>query len=450
MRNIYGVYFRDAQLYSYTGEWFCTETIEAFIIDFAQFFEQYQNISYNNGVLTFDLQENVVAKVKMENGVPVATVTDMANGASRLFHLGGGEQGGNTNVSPEKEETYQQALKDLQTVISGEYMVDYVDNEGVRHVINGSEAIEKLYGIFQSLGDYKDAKDYLANISVEKDRLVNAYTSGYQVNNLPNKVEYNSFGQVTSFREFDAILFGNSILSLYGQSGDVEEVIIGGSVRGKPVFDANGTLTGLWVTVNEKEYLASVSYSNLGLIVQVDIPVGYTLNHVSENPEDFEEVHKYIYGSRGELLQSTVIKDLKESKKGNSPVWDAYYYKHGFTNKFITEYRYDNTGKLTQELYHEYEVDYISGWDGWSYREISYGYDAAGKCTSSRWDIYGIRITYGEDREAYGCLFQKDGLVDSVANNVVQMWGEHLEAFDNSSLNTEYEYGDVYIYRNKN
>jgi hypothetical protein len=203
------------------------------------------------------------------------------------------------------------------------------------------------------------------------------------------------------------------------------------------------------VYVNDKEYIASLRYDNSGRIIQVDIPVGYTLNHISENPEDFVETHKYIYGSKGELIQSTIIKDLKDAKNTPSYDLDTYYYKHGFTIKLVTEYHYDSNGKLTQEVQHSYEVDYVSGWDGWTYTTKSYEYDASGKCISNRLDSYGIRLSHPEDGEAYNYLFNNDGIVDAQSANIVELWGEDLDYMENNVFITEYEYGSIYIYNPK-
>ena len=452
--STYGYSVKDPVLWNYMTDWYNPSTGGAFTLSVEELSNSGCNIIYNSNGLTVEVLENDQVTYIVEFSGTQAVITT-PDGNSMLYcpvddsGFAGDGNGNSGGDSYDPQEKYNQAVKDLQSVLSGGYMTDYIDSDGAHHIISGARAIEKLYHIFVSLRNTMDVEEYLSRISVVQDKLLKVYVTAPGLDHVPNSNRYNCYGQISEFRLIDTILLGMPVTYSYDSTGKVANVGIGGSVIGEPVFDTAGNLSKIAVYVNDKEYIASLRYENSGRIIQVDIPVGYTLNHISENPEDFVETHKYIYDSNGRLVQSTIIKDLKDIKNASSYDWDTYYHKHGFTAKWVTEYHYNSIGKLSQEIKHEYAVDYASGWDGWNYTTKTYEYDASGKCISDRQDAYGIRLSHPEDGEAYNYLFNNDGIVDSQSANIVEIWGEDLYYMDGSVFITEYEYGNIYIYNPK-
>lgn len=447
----YGYCVKEPELWNYMTDWYNPSTGGAFALSLEELAQSGCNILFDSNGMTVEVLENDQSTYIVDFSGTQAVITT-PDGNSIVYYPadgsgfaddGSGDPGGD---SDDPREIYAQAVKDLQSVLAGDYMTDYIDSDGAHHVISGTRAIEKLYHTFVFLRNTMNVEEYLSRISIAKDKLLKVYVTSHGLDRIPNSNQYNCYGQISEFLLIDTILLGMPVTYSYDLNGNVSHVGIGGTVIGRPIFDSDGTLSEVAVSANDKEYIASIQYDNNDRIIQVDIPVGYTLLYFAENPENYVETHKYIYGSNGELIQSTITQDLKDIKNAFSYDWDAYYHKHGFTAKWVTEYHYNSNGKLSQEIKHEYTVDYAAGWDGWYYTTKSYEYDTPEKCISDRQDAYGIRLSHPVDGEAYNYLFNNDGIVDSQGANIVEIWGEDLDYMDGNVFITEYEYGNVYFY----
>ena len=445
----YGYCVKEPDLWNYMTDWHNPNTGGFFALSLEELANSGCNIAFNGESMTVEVLENDQITYIVEFSGAQAVITT-PEGNSIVYYptddsgFAGDGNGDSNGDSDDPYTKYLQAVKDLESVLAGGYMTDYITSDGAHHVISGARAIENLYKTFLSLRNTMDVEEYLSCIFTVPNKLLKVYVTANGLDHVPNSNRYNCFGQLIEFRLIDTILFGEPVTYIYDLTGNISQVGIGGSVIGRPIFDAKGVLSELAVSVNDKEYIASIKYDGLGRIIQIDIPVGYSFNHVSENPDDFVETHKYIYGSNGELIQSTITKDLKDVENTFSYDIDSYYHKHGFTMKLLSEYHYNSNGKLIQQIQHEYAVDYTSGMDNWSYWTKSYEYDASGKCTSDRQEAYGI--THPQGGEAYNYLFNNNGIVDSQNANIVEIWGDDLTYFDGNTFITEYEYGSIYIY----
>ena len=444
-----GYAVQDPELWNYMIEWYCPESGNAFVLDFEELIQTDCVLRMENGCLTIEERDGDTIRHTVVVSGEQAVVTDFEGNSQVFYPIDGGTVDNDVN-SPEAR--YYQAVTDLQTVISGGRILDYVDDEGERHLISGADAMEKLYHTFVELQQYMDVSEYLNMIHKIDDALleINLIATGGIVQ---REVKYNCFGQFIqgfTVTQFDVVSFGAYELYRYDQAGNIKSLSVCGMVSGVPIFNENGQIMALevWSVDSEQYYTAPVTLDDYGRIIRVEVPF---VDYENTLETDYKEVYELLYGDDGKLIQYS---QTKYSYAGTYET-TQFYLEHGFYDKNVVECYYDSDGNLERTIAHSTGCA-TNGLSDWDYTVREYEYNIQGKADrykSSSWfvyyDILNALNTPWEEIERmesiHWWLFHSDGFINSVGNDLIGQTEGHMQSHPGSD-SVEYEYGSIYIY----
>ena len=446
-----GTAVKEPEIWNYLTEWHSEETGNVFALDLEELAQSGCNITFDDGVMTVEVLTNDEITHTIHFFDTHATVT-FADGSTAVYYS---PEGGSSDIHPgdtddDPATLYQQAVEDLQNVLAGGYMVDYVDSDGAFHIIYGSRAIEKLYHTFVSLQNYMDVSEYLSHIQRVDNVLVTTYSSSNGLDRVPSKVKYNAYGQRLGISFEEAVNTGNYIYYGEDETGTMTQVTIMGLVAGAPVMDANGRITALIVTSPStgNEYTAPITYDAQGRIIRIDVP--FVIMGPDDDEADFNEFYEFLYDENGRLIQYSRVQQSHQCTYENTEAYKTM----GFFNKNIIECYYNNAGKIEQTRTHEFDIGSI-GDSVWHYDTTSYIYTDSGMLERYYTDWISIQnnipgvITPDEEIDRMNAIrdaiFLGHGFYDSIGTNYLDQIAYHYDVF-RFLWEEEYEYGSIYIY----
>ena len=447
-----GTAVKEPEIWNYLTEWHSEETGNVFALDLEELAQSGCNITFDDGVMTVEVLTNDEITHTIQFFDTQATVT-FADGSTAVYYS---PEGGSSDIHPgdtddDPATLYQQAVEDLQNVLAGGYMVDYVDSDGASHIIYGSRAIEKLYHTFVSLQNYMDVSEYLSHIQRVDNVLVTTYSSSNGLDRVPSKEKYNAYGQRLGISFEEAINTGNYLYYGHDETGTMAQVTIMGLIAGAPVVDANGRITALIVTSPStgNEYTAPITYDTQGRIVRVDLPC-QPMIAVDEVETDFNEIYEFLYDENSRLLQYS---RTWQSHNGTYEHTEAYKRLDCY-DKNIVECYYNSAGKIEQTRTHHFDVG-TTGESGWHYSTTSYSYNSAGNLQKSRQEWVGVQfniigvITSQEEYDRmdsiYNGIFLGNDFKNSIGEDFLGSINGHY--YDMRTWwEEESEYGSIYIY----
>lgn len=459
----YGTMVRTPLLWQYRGIWETDDGRQAYLDEYdLQFIDggytQLQ-MTQEGEVLIFtaiamDGTEQTV-RMQVVDGYPIAEVTD---GSGKVITYYRPENRPPVN---EMELLYQEAIEKLNTALAGG-SIHYDDTNKVTH---GCNAYAHIYQLFEQLGDYKDAKQYLANFKVIEDVFVKTAEPGetFSTGLLYVYGEHDNQGRrltgLANSAELGMYATGGFYQLTYDEDGRVCQILThDGDDRvpvaiGIPTYDENGNMVSqdvTWTLPDGRVYTYSTQFTY--------DENGRRLTAVIPDPKDGSLYYYwYYYDAEGKLLQVTrdLVRNGKETPSSRS----------------ITEYIYDENGYLVGTRNHHNQPG-----DGvwvWSYGETVYVNDADGKCVT-RFSSHGIvsslrdengnlaiweEINPGTSAEAgklyYQIVTDIFGMVpDPIAHDwLVCTTGMELNLVDmlthepvGEPTEIQYIYTDVYIY----
>lgn len=370
----YGTMVRTPLLWQYRGIWETDDGRQAYLDEYdLQFIDggyaQLQ-MTQEGEVLIFtaiamDGTEQTV-RMQVVDGYPIAEVTD---GSGKVITYYRPENRPPVN---EMELLYQEAIEKLNTALAGG-SIHYDDTNKVTH---GCNAYAHIYQLFEQLGDYKDAKQYLANFKVIEDVFVKTAEPGETFNTglLYVYGEYDNqgrrlTGEVTDDTAMGFDITGGFYQLTYGENGLVSQILThNGDDRvpvaiGIPTYDEKGNMISLDVTFTPDaertyNYTSQFTYDENGRRLTAVIP------EVLDNAVSY---YWYYYDAEGKLLQIT--QDFIRNGKETPSI------------RRIREYIYDGNGYLVGVRYHHTQPG--AGMLSWIYIETVYVNDAEGKCLTS-------------------------------------------------------------------
>ena len=404
-----GIMLQSAQLWQYRGFWESDFGDEGYIDEWSVQFSNKVANGINEGHMeVYDDGDTVICVttaadgmqqiLRMHNvdGYSVIEMTDSA-GMIHMFY-----DPANRPPVDTQAVMYHDAVKKLNDVMVGG-RIFYEDTE---KTLGGNAAYRYVYSLFEQLGDYKDAKQYLANFKVIEDVLVDIQEPGEAFNTglLYLYGEHDAQGRrltgcvstgVISPTDFGFYACGAFYQLTYGEDGLVSQILThDGDERvpvaiGIPAYDAQGNMISLDVTWNTENYGTMTYTSYFTYDAQ-----GCRLTH--EIPDLLhEEVSygRYYYDDDGKLLQ-TIVDTIM----------------HGRTEpslRTIDEYIYDDNGILTESRSHHIEPGFMSLW---TLGITQYSYDLSGKLQSKTVSTGWV----------YKCL-SDDGKQGMVDENVIEI-----------------------------
>lgn len=453
-----GMAVKEAEIWNYITEWHNEETGDVFVLDLEELAQSGCNITFGSDGMTIEALENDQVTHTIQFFDTQATIT-FADGRTTVYYSPEGGNSGNHpgDTTDDPDVLYQQAVEDLQNVLAGGYMVDYVDSDGVQHLASGAAAMEKLYNTFVSLQNYMDVSKYLRNFQKIDNVLIQTLGDNSVVV-VPVTFKYNSLGQPMKVIMNQSEHFGNYISYAYDENGNPCEVSVLGVLIGEPIFDDAGMLTGIEIEVlgDVGTATATLTYNSKGQITKAVLPG----SRVEDAPLTSEE-YLFYYDKNGRLIQSTaLLRDEKLSIMNPS----AHFYNERIFEITITEFQYDAGGRLVSKQEHCY-ID--SGLDlpSWTLSETTYTYDNSA-LTTIYTNYFNIAMRGGanlseEELQAQAELyvntmirmFKPEGLVNAAENNIMDAVSEFIHPMENIAtgaeiyFSVEYEYGSIYIYQ---
>lgn len=388
----YGVLIRTPLLWQFRGIWETDAGRQAYLDEYdLQFIDGgHTNLQVRQEgdalvftALAMDGTERTV-RMHIVDGYPVAELTD-GSGNISLFY-----RPENRPPVNEAELLYQEAIQKLNTAVSGGY-IHYDDSN---KVIHGCSAYAHIYQLFEQLGDYKDAKQYLANFKVIKDVCVGSKSPGETFNTglLYLYGEHDSQGRrltgaVQDATEWGLDASGEFSKLTYGEDGRMAQILTHrGDDRvpytvGIPSYDEKGNMIRVdvtWMPDAERTftYTSTFIYDENGRVQTIVIP----------NPlQEAVSYYWYYYDAEGKLLQRTrdYVRD------GNDKP----------SNRQIQEYIYDGNGYLVEERTHINSPG--NGIYVWTCIQSVYVNDADGKHLS-RYGSYGDVLSFRDERGNIG------------------------------------------------
>lgn len=447
----YGISVKDPELWTYMVEWYNADTGNAFSLDLEELAKTNCNLRFENGQMTIEVLEgeNITHTIAVSGSQAIVTT---AEGISTTYFPINGGNFGNNEESQDPQIRYVKALEDLQAVLSGKHITDYVDSNGVSHMISGAEAIEKLYKIFVSLQDHIDVSEELNCIRKIDNVPVKKYTTTIGLNRTPTKIKYNHLGRRTGLSLEDALNTGEYLYLGYEDSDNDDWFVICGVVGGNPVYGSNGRVTALKITSGETGtvYTAPITYDTKGRVTRVDIP--FAINEAGEKETDFSQYYTFLYDSNGRLIQYSHTMESHNGIYENNEFYQVY----GFFSRDVVECYYHADGKLKQTIKHS-AIQGSNGATLWYYTDTVYTYNSSKNLVSSHMEGGTIHMsipnTVGISRDEITRMqnIQKwvltyDKFVDSIGKDFLGQLGAHYES-TSTVWDIEYEYGSIYVYQ---
>ena len=344
----YGVLIRTPLLWEFRGIWETDAGRQAYLDEYdLQFIDGgHTNLQVRQEgdalvftALAMDGTERTV-RMHIVDGYPVAELTDGSGNVTTYYRP--------ENRPPvnEAELLYQEAIQKLNTAVSGGY-IHYDDSNKVTH---GCSAYAHIYQLFEQLGDYKDAKQYLANFKVIKDVYVDVKAPGETFNTglLYLYGEHDSQGRRLTGRVLDAAELGIDIAGTfykltYGEDGRVSQILTYTDYTGDdpvpytvgiPAYDEKGNMIRVdvtWTPDAEQTftYTSTFTYDENGRLLTIAVPTPL---------QKATYCYRYYYDAEGKLLQRTqdYVRD------GNDKP----------SSRQIEEYIYDGNGYLVEKRTH--------------------------------------------------------------------------------------------------
>lgn len=456
----YGYCVKELELWKSMTDWYNPSTGGAFTLSLEELAQSGCNLLFDDGNMTVEVLENdqITYIVKFSGAQAEITTPD---GNSIVYYPtdGSGFADNGSGNSDDPQAIYDQAVKDLQSVLAGGYMTDYVNSDGSHHVISGVEAYTKLYKTFESLQQSMDVSDYL-NRFQKIDNVLLQTSNDNSVATVSVKFKYNAFGQPMKVTLNQSEHFGNYISYAYDENGNISQVSVLGALLGEPIFDNTGKLTGVKVEI---EYdgdvtVATLTYNSRGQITKVVMPrsTKYAGDTKYGNYPDLSEEHYFYYDENGRMIQRTSLLCDKELKY---LVKEAFLYDERIFEKDIAEFQYDADGRLISKH------NYISQDDGrainpWSFSKTEYAHQNS-LLTEMHTEFFTLHIestSAGEIEQESGIIldtvtriFKTEGLIKAEKNKVLDAVSEHIhynEQGDGTPIyfSSRYEYGSIYVY----
>ena len=454
--STFGYSVKDPVLWNYMTDWYNPETGGAFTLSVEELSNSSCNIIWNGNGLTVEVMENDEVTYIVDFSGAQAVITT-PEGNSILYRpvddsgFAGGGNGNSGGNSYDPQEKYNQAVKDLQSVLSGGYMTDYIDSEGSHHIISGVEAYTKLYRTFASLQQSIDVSNYL-NRFQEINNVLLRTSNDNSVSTVSVKFKYNAFGQPMKVTLNQSEHLGNYISYAYDESGNISQVSVLGALLGKPIFDNTGKLTGVEVEIayDGSVSVATLTYNSRGQITKADMPRN---TKYADYPTMSEE-HYFYYDENGRMIQRTSLicdKELKYLSK------EAFLYDERIFEMDIAEFQYDADGKLISKQ------NYTSQDDGrainpWGFSKTEYAHQNS-LLTEMHTEFFTLHVesTSAEEIERESeiildtvtRIFKTEGLIKAEENKILDAVSKHIHHSENAYFSSTYEYGNIYIYNPK-
>lgn len=448
----FGYAVKEAELWNYMTDWHQPETGGMFTLSIEELAQSGCNVICSNGSMVVEVLENDTITYTVEFTVTQAVITT-PDGNSIVYYSNNenhpGNHPGESEDDPEKK--FQQAQKDFQNVLAGEYMTDYVDGDGVHHVISGAEAMKKLYSTFLSLQNTHDVSEYLSCIQKVENVLLKTYHTSPGLDRVPSKEKYNAYGQRLGISFEEAMNTGKYLYFGYNAAGKMVQVQLFGLVAGAPVYDAGGQITALKVTSpqSEREYTAPITYDAQGRVIRIDVP--FVIMGLDEEESDYNVFYEFLYDDNNRLIQYSHTYESRDGVYENT----FAYKEMGFFRKHVIECYYDAAGKLDQTRENNFDTNAL-GETAWHYHRTSYTYDASARLQKTYEDyayiFYNLtgKFTPEEEYERMYALrsecFHGEGFVDSIGKDQLARIEGHYDDFM-FMWEDEFEYGSIYIYQ---
>lgn len=387
-----GIMLQSAQLWQYRGFWESDFGDEGYIDEWSVQFSNKVANGINEGHMeVYDDGDTVICVttaadgmqqiLRMHNvdGYSVIEMTDSA-GMIHMFY-----DPANRPPVDTQAVMYHDAVKKLNDVMVGG-RIFYEDTE---KTLGGNAAYRYVYSLFEQLGDYKDAKQYLSNFKVIEDVLVDVRDQYEEFNTglLYLYGEHDNQGRRLTGRvgisiaqvDLGFAYCGYFYELTYGEDGLISQILThDGDERepvtiGIPSYDEKGNMTSLDVTWNSVldgiretvTYTSYFTYDAQGRRLTFEIP---------DVRNEQTRCGRYYYDDAGKLLQIT-----KDSIKYGADIPRV---------REINEYVYDDRGVLIEKRYHQYNRAYPFDW---VYVIQQYSNEISGKaerCRNSSGSVY--------------------------------------------------------------
>ena len=458
----YGYCAKELGLWKYMTDWYNPGTGGAFTLSLEELAQSGCNLLFDGDNMTVEVLENdqITYIVKFSGAQAEITTPD---GNSIVYYPtdGSGFADSDDGDSDDPQAIYDQAVKDLQSVLAGGYMTDYVDSDGSHHVISGVEAYTKLYKTFVSLQQSMDVSDYL-NRFQKIDNVLLQTSNDNSVATVSVKFPYNAFGQPMKVILNQSEHFGNYISYAYDENGNISQVSVLGALLGEPIFDNTGKLTGVKVEIeyDSDVAVATLTYNSRRQIIKAVVPRS---TKYADYPAMSEE-HYFYYDENGRMIQRTSLICDKELKY---LVKEALLYNERIFEKDVAEFQYDADGRLISKQNHTYQ-DLGYAFPSWDLQKTEYTYQNS-LLVGMYTEFFSIAFrpnknTSDEELErepeillnTATRMFKTDGLINANENGILDAVSKHIHKAENEHNGTpvyfssSYEYGSICIYSSEN
>ena len=256
---------------------------------------------------------------------------------------------------PEMLAMYNYAIKEVESYALHGYASTYKDHD----FVSGNPGGKYLYEFFESLGDYKDCKEYLTRFSIIKDQ-VTYYTRTITDNlgnvNGPNDYDYQKYDKngniiftadpefmeyygIMAISNFSANVFYDekgvvTKLHIHFVASEIDTIVI-------PIYDESGVLIGSEIKTNTKSGTLNFKYNDKGQRIYAET---YDVWYHTFS------ARTYVYNEQGKLLE-------KHACESRSELPESF---DGMEMKLVHKYHYDENGKLQGASPVEYSNDKIT------------------------------------------------------------------------------------------
>ena len=256
---------------------------------------------------------------------------------------------------PEMLAMYNYAIKEVESYALHNYVSTYKEH----NFIDGNPGGKYLYDIFESLGDYKDSKEYLARFSIIKDQVtyyIRTITDNLGNVNGPNEYTYQKydkngniiFTEDSDFMEYYGIMAISSFsakvfydennvvtkLHIHFVSTEIDTIVT-------PIYDENGVLVGSTIRTNTLNETLTFKYNDKGQRIYTET---YDVWYHTFS------ARTYTYDDQGKLLE-------KYACEGDSKKPDSF---EGKEMTLVHKKHYDENGMLQSVYPIEYSKDMVT------------------------------------------------------------------------------------------